>query len=429
MAPPPFLQHLIVALVAVLFLSAHTIVDAKPRAAKPSNLNQLIKIAVDNNPELKSRKLAWQSLIHQYPQATAYADPRLTFTEAINPIETRLGSQDRVVALSQKLPFRGKRALRGDLVKKDIEIAKTGFDKASRDLVVALKKSFYELVYLENAIKLSLKNKLVLEKITHIATTDSASNLTTLNDVAKAQSQYAQVSFDVQLLEELRSTELTQINTLLNRNPEFQFSVNTGIRPPTKLKQPMARLYKWAESNEEVTIADLQIQKSQVQSKLSNYASLPDFTVGARYTQIGERDDVTNLRRNGRDGFAINLGLNIPLNRTKNNAIKEQARLAQLKKIEDKKALKNRLNYQVKSITFKLNNAYRQATLYGNNLIPQANRAMQVAQLQYRENKGAIAAFLETQSTWLNFQLAYQRAAADYWKNLTELEKLTGKKL
>jgi outer membrane protein TolC len=111
--------------------------------AEPVNLNQLIKIAVDNNSGLKSQKLKWQSLIHQYPQATAYADPSLTYTEAISPIETRLGPQNRVLALKQKLPFKGKRALKGEIVKKDIEIAKVNFDKASRDLVVAVKSSFY----------------------------------------------------------------------------------------------------------------------------------------------------------------------------------------------------------------------------------------------------------------------------------------------
>ena len=109
--------------------------------------------------------------------------------------------------------------------------------------------------------------------------------------------------------------------------------------------------------------------------------------------------------------------------------LRQQARLNQLKKIEDKKALKNRLNNKVKSLYFKLNNAYRQTALYNKSLIPQANRAMQIAQLQYRENKGSIAAYLETQSTWLNFQLAYQRAVTDYWKNVTELEKITGRKL
>jgi len=398
----------------------------------PTSLNWLIKSAVDNNPELKSRKLAWQSLIYQYPQATAFDDPKLSYIEAINPIETRLGSQDRVLALSQKLPFTGKRALKGRIVKKDIEIAKLGYDKASRDLVVSIKKAFYELVYLENAIKLSLQNKQVLEKITHIATTDYASNASSLNGVAKAQSQYAQVSYDVQLLEELRSTQITQINTLLNRNPEQDFEVNKAVRHPPKFTQPVERLYQWAESNEEISIADLMIEKSQVKANLSKYTSLPDFNLGARYTQIGSRN-IADLEDNGRDGFAISIGLNIPLNFTKNNAIKEQARLNQLKQVEDKKALKNRLNNRVKSVYFKINNAYRQATLYHNNLIPQANRAMKIAELQYRENtsqkQGGVAQYLETQSTWLNFQLAYQRAVADYWKTLTELEKLTGKKL
>ena len=434
---PPFIAFLYKArlitigfIAILLFLNISVVQAATPAKA---NLNQLIKIAVDNNPDLKSKKLTWQSLIHQYPQATAYDDPRLTYTEAINPIETRLGPQDRVLALNQKLPFRGKRALKGELVKKDIEIAKVNFDKASRDLVVAIKKSFYELVYLENAIKLSMQNKGVLEKITHIATTDYASSASTLNDVAKAQSQYAQVSYDVQLLEELRSTQKTQMNTLLNRRPEHPFQINSSVRQPPKFAHSIARLYQWAALNEENSIADLNILKSKVQSKLSNYSSLPDFNLGAAYSQIGKRDDVSGLEHNGRDAFSINLGINIPLNRAKNNAIKAQAKLNQLKQIEDKGALKNSINRNVKSIYFKLNNAYRQAVLYSKNLIPQANRAMQVAQLQYRENSsqknGTISAYLETQSTWLNFQLAYQRAVADYWKNQIDMEKLTGKKL
>ena len=426
--PPHFYMMNYKARLLALFVTCFLFLNVNSVQAAPANLNQLIKIAVDNNPELKSRKLTWQKLIHQYPQATAYDDPRLTYTEAINPIETRLGPQDRVLALKQKLPFRGKRALKGEIVKKDIEIAKVNFDKASRDLVVAVKKSFYELVYIENAIKLSMQNKVVLDKITHIATTDYASSASTLNDVAKAQSQYAQVSYDVLLLEELRTTEKTQINTLLNRQPEQPFQINSAVRQPPKFAHPVARLYQWAESNEENSIADLNIQKSQVQTKLSNYASLPDFNLGAAYSQIGKRD-VSGLRDNGKDAFSINIGINIPLNRGKNNAIKEQARINHLKQIEDKKALKNRLNSKVKSIYFRLNNAYRQTVLYSKNLIPQANRAMQIAQLQYRENKGAIATYLETQSTWLNFQLAYQRAVADYWKNLIELEKITGKKL
>ncbi len=399
-----------------------------PKKPPYSQLNQLIKIAMQSNPDLKSKKLAWQSLIQQYPQAVALNDPRITYSESINPIETRLGPQDRVLSLNQKIPFKGKLGLKGELVKKDISMAKVRYQKASRDLIVAIKKSFFELVYIKNAIHLSLQNKRVLERITHIATTGYAASASTLNDVAKAQSQYAQVSYDVQLLEELRTTEKTRLNTLLNRQPEQRFAINPYARVPAEFKHSLANLYQWADKNEELRIADFAVQKSALQTKLARYTSLPNFDFGVRYTQIGE-SDVQGLSRSGRDGVAVSIGMNLPINHGKNKAIKEQARLNQLKKIEEKKALQNSLRNSIKVNSFKLKNSQRLITLYGKKLIPQAKRTMQIAELQQRENKGSVAQYLETQSTTLNFQLAYQRAIADYWKNLAEMEKLTGRKL
>jgi len=418
-----------------LSLLGLSLVQASPQQKKivVTQLNQLVKIAIDNNSELKSKKLAWQSLIQNYPQVTALNDPKLVYGESINPIETRLGPQDRFVALNQKLPYPGKRALKGEVVKHDISIAKQRYDQASRDLIVQLKQAFYELVYLENAIKLSTKNKQVLDKITHIATTDYANSNSALNDIAKAQSQYAQVTYDLQLLEELRSTAKTQINTLLNRAPEHKFNINSYARKPPKFVHPLARLYQWTESNHELTIADLTIQKNAVRKKLSRYSSLPDFDLGVRYTQIGD-SNIAGLPHSGRDGLAVTFGINVPLNRNKNKAVKHQAYLNKKKSIEDKKTLSNNIKNKVKGVYFKITNAQRLTALYGNNLIPQANRAMKIAQIQYRENSypkksGSIAQYLETQSTWLNFQLAYQRAVADSWISRTEMEKLTGRTL
>ncbi len=392
------------------------------------SLQQLIKIAVNNNAQLASKKLAWESMIEQFPQATALSDPKLVFTEAIDPIETRLGPQDRVLALSQQLPFPGKRGVKGSIVKKDIAISKMRYDKASRDVIVSLKQSYYELAYLTKAVQLSAENKSVLEKITHVATSGYAASSSTLNDVAKAQSQFAQVSYDVLLLQELVSTEKTRINSLLNRNPEHAFEVSPTLNIPMPLKQSINQLYQYAASNEELKIADLNIEKSTLKRNLAGYTSLPDFNVGVRYAQIGDAV-VPNLDRSGEDGLALSVGINIPLNHSKNKAIKRQAYLQRQKSLEDKKALLNTMNNKIKAVYFKINNAYRQATLYSKNLLPQAQRAKEVAELQYRENKGVITNYLETQSTWLNFQLAYQRAVADYWKNRAEMEKLTGRAL
>lgn len=418
-------KRLYIGCLIVLIMSGKTL-SAAPKP--PTGLNQLIHIATQNNAGLKSKKLAWQSLIQQYPQAVTLNDPRISYSKAIRPIETRLGPQNQILSISQRLPYPGKLNLKGRLVWSDIKIAKARYDKASRDLIVEIKQAFHELMYLENAIQLSLKNKQLLTQINHIATTDYATNSSTLNDVAKAQSQYAQVAYDVQLLQELRSTEKTRINTLLNRHPEYDFQVNHYIRQPVKLPHTLLRLYQWAERNEELFIADLTIEKSATKKKLAKYTDLPDFDIGVRYSQIGETN-FAGFKDIKSDGLSISVSMNIPLNFAKNNAVKAQARLNQLKSIEDKKATRHTLRNKIKGVYFKLNNSHRLITLYGNNLIPQAERALHIAQLQYRENKGSIANYLETQSTGLNFQLAYQRALADYAKNLAEMERLTGKTL
>jgi outer membrane protein TolC len=67
--------------------------------------------------------------------------------------------------------------------------------------------------------------------------------------------------------------------------------------------------------------------------------------------------------------------------------------------------------------------------LYEKTLIPQAKQAMQVAEAWNVDKDGNLAGLLETQSTWLNFNLARLRARADYQQSLARLERLAGGRL
>ena len=54
-------------------------------------------------------------------------------------------------------------------------------------------------------------------------------------------------------------------------------------------------------------------------------------------------------------------------------------------------------------------------------------KAIEIAETWHQEgNPKSIAGLLETQSVWLNFDLARARAIADYQQNLTKLEQLVG---
>jgi outer membrane protein TolC len=62
-------------------------------------------------------------------------------------------------------------------------------------------------------------------------------------------------------------------------------------------------------------------------------------------------------------------------------------------------------------------------------LVPQAAKSMEIAEVWYREGEASFTDFIETQSVWYNFQLALARATADYGINLAKLEQMAGKRL
>ncbi len=389
-------------------------------------LEELIKDAVENNPEIRSARLKWAGVIQRYPQAVALDDPMLTYTYPVEGIETKVGPQEHTFSLTQRLPFPGKLKLRGEIVSKDAQIARLNYDRVVRDVIVKVKRSFYELYYIDMAISLTEQNKKVLEHMVKVATTDYAQDGTTLNDVVKAQSEYAQVSYDLLLLKEMRETELTRLNTLLNRPPEERFE--TFRQPAVKpFEHNLDELYRWALEGEEIRIKRLEVEKRDLETSLARYAYLPDFRIGVNYISIGEGDSV--VRDSGKDSMGVVFGINIPIWFSKNRAIVKEAEFKKESTVREKRALENETLSTVKNLYLKLVNTNRLIELYSQSLIPQAQQSLEIAETWYRNKQGSLSGLLETQTILYNFQIAYFRAVADYLKTIADLERVTGRRL
>jgi outer membrane protein TolC len=390
-----------------------------------TSLKELIKYAVSNSPRVKAARLDWARVIQKYPQATSLDDPMLTYIYQIEEVETRVGPQDQVFTVSQGIPFPGKLGLKGEVVTKEVEIARTKYEKVVRDLIVEIKKSFFELHYIDKAIELAGQNKVVLEHFTEVGTTDYAADATALNDVVKAQSQYAQASYDLILLKEMRATETARLNTLLNREPEH--TIGDLIEPELKeFDFSLDELYNMASRSEELRIAELKVEKDGLEQSLSKYTYYPDFKIGLNYISIGD-SPTPNVSDSGQDSVAVTFGINIPLWLKKNSAAVEEAKLKRESSIEEKGAIKNELLNMAKKLYFRLTNSERLIKLYGESLIPQAQQSMEIAETWYENGEGSLSGLLETQSIFYNFQIAYFRSVADYLKTVADLEKVTGR--
>ena len=391
-------------------------------------LPSLIRVAVDRNPKVIAAKARWQATVEQYPQVTALPDPMFMYGYFLRSVETRVGPQRHRVSFSQAFPYPGTLDAAGEVVKKAIEIERVKHEQVIRDLIVELKLSYYELVYLQQAVELTRQNRELIASILTIATARYAEGKATLNDVLKAQSQLAQLEYDLILLEELQRVEHANINGILSvpSTTSLGATVPAAYEP---LDVTLAYVEKQALSKrQELRIAELTIEKATKRIALAELQTKPMLKFDLMTIETGEAL-MLDAPGSGKNPFSIGFGITIPWSGLKNSSKVREAQQNHEVVTANKRVLEDEIKVALQKVYFRLENARRLVELYETTLIPQAGAAIEVAETWHQEGPKSISGFLETQSVWLNFNLARLRAIADYQQNVARLEKLVGGKI
>ena len=407
--------------------------SAEPQTAAPPteplaegvDLPTLIRLAVERNPKLKVARTNWQATIEKYPQVTALPDPMLAYNYFVRSVETRVGPQRHRLGISQAFPYPGTLDAAGRVTLKEIEIARVQYEQAMRDLIVDLKLSYHELVYLQRAKQVTEQNQQLLSQILQMANTRYASGEATLNDLLKAQSQLAQLAYDLILLRELEEVEQANINALTSGASTQPFGAPAPV-PYTLLDIPISDLEaKALAGRQELQIAHLMIQKADEAIELAKLKTKPTLKFNLMTVETGGALMPDTLD-SGKNPISIGVGISIPWSSTKNRSQIQEAELNHSAAVENKRSIEDQTRANLKKVYFRLENAQRLVDLYEDTLIPQAESAIQIAETWHQEGTKSIAGVLETQSVWLNFNLARLRAITDYQQNLARLERLVG---
>jgi cobalt-zinc-cadmium efflux system outer membrane protein len=253
-----------------------------------------------------------------------------------------------------------------------------------------------------------------------------AQDKATFSDLLKAQSQQAQLSYDLILLRELQEVEEANIRSLLNLPQDTPLGAPVSVSYMT-LKTSLDELGQRAlQQRQELQIADLMAQKAEKGVQLAKMQNKPMFNLELMTIETGDAL-MLGTQDSGKNPWSIGLGFSIPLWSAKKNGRVREAELNQQTALENKQWMEAQVLANLKKVYFRLENSRRLVELYENALIPQAEKAIEVAETWHQEGEPeSISGLLETQSVWLNFNLACARAIADYQQNLARMEQITG---
>ena len=351
----------------------------------------------------------------------------LTYTEMLEPIQTRVGPLERSIVVSQRIPFPARLQAAGLMASEEARVRELDYHIALRDTVADAKVSYVELAYLHRALAIVRQNQILATQLAEqsaAAYTKDGKGALGLFDTIKAQQQLAQLEYDALTMRELLRTEEAKLNVLMSRPAERPLGVpaRLAFRPLDATREQLFQLA--ASRRQEIQAAIHRVRAADQGRRLAQLSVVPDFTIGVQYSVVGEA--LTAVPGSGDDAVGLRFGFNLPIWGQKNRARmaealhkRQAARLAQQAETESVTA-------RISKVYFRLVNAERLVRLYRESLIPQANDAMRIAQQWQQTGRDTFGRVLEARTTWLSFQLAAERAGADYEQMVARLEQLVG---
>ena len=206
----------------LLFFAALTQVHAEDGSQSVENLQSLVAHAISRNPELKASEARWQMFTNRIRQAGSWDDPMMMLkiqngivTDPLN--FSRDSMTQKVVGISQQIPFFGKRALKGEVAAREAESYLWSHAERKLELIKMVKETYYQLYFNDRSRKIVDKNIRIIDDFILIAETRYAVGQGVQQDIFKAQLERSKMIEMKISLEQQRKSLTANLNALLYR--------------------------------------------------------------------------------------------------------------------------------------------------------------------------------------------------------------------
>ena len=415
-------------LATLLCAAAATSVPVLADEPDAAPLQALIGQAIKANPEIAAAAREKEAAAHRVSPAGAFDDPMLEAGLISVPIQSwRLNREDmtmKMLGISQRLPYPGKRGLREAVAAKDAESVALGYRETVNRVVRDVKVAYYDLALIERSIEIVERNKQLVAQLLHIAEGRYSVGQGAQADLLKVQTQLAKMDEELlQMRRERRSME-ADLARAVGRGAEGApiKSVMPGLGA-TRISFDALSEAALRDRPQLLGLKTL-IDKSQKALDLARKDYYPDFDLRVQY---GQRDKMPDGAPRS-DLISLTLAINLPLwGKQKIEPKIAEAQAMREQAISMHQAQQNELIAKLRQQVAIAEQNRESAKLYQTGILPQARLALESALAAYRVNRVDFSMLLDSQMTVFNYEVNHAAAVVAFNKALAEIDQLTGK--
>jgi len=397
-------------------------IPGMPPAGPVLMLQELIREAEQNNPEIAAAQQGYEAARHVPKEVSALPDTQVSVQQfavgSPRPFAGYTNSDFAYIGfgISQDIPYPGKRGLRGQVAGREAEARQIQVESARRAVIAKLKATYFRLSYLQQTLSILEKNDQLLRDVQQIVESRYRVGQGNQQEVLKAQLQHTKILQEITMHHREVGQLEAVLKQLLNRRQDT-LDIQTEPLAVRAMPYNASDLLKVVtEQNPDIQSQQQMVRKADSQVELAHKEFRPDFNVQYMY----ENND-----RKFRDYYVATFGINLP-NRGRRKAALAEAEASRVQASKQLDAeLQKRLAEVQDQFVFAQTSA-EQLKIYKEGLIPQSEAAFRSALAAYQANRQDFETLLSSFLDVLSLQTEYQRELADHESSLAQLEALTG---
>ena len=385
--------------------------------ASTFTLDRIIDLALERNPAILGAKSVIEQNEGMRTQAGAYPNPTIggqtgsgTLRDpSVGPRVTEYG-----MTLHQTVEWPGMREARKDAADAGLAGATVGLDEAKLNLIAEVKGMFYELLLAERTVELLQQNLEIVQEVARIVRARVRSGEGPQFEAVKADVEVLKAKQEMTKAKNVVRVKLVGLNTLAAGALGTRYQVQGDFRSLRDRLDPEQMASRDLSQHPTIKRQGKLVEQAELTVTKERQSRVPNVTLFGGYA-----------RETGREGMVGGVSLPTPL------WYRQQGHIAtalgtQRKEEAELLRARNDLTRAINQHAREAETAQDQILVYEEGLLKQAQEALRIAQLSFRQGASSLLDVLDAQRVQRQITVDYNQARFELSLALTRFERAVG---
>ena len=385
--------------------------------ASTFTLDRIIDLALERNPMIAGARSVIEQNEGMRTQAGAYPNPTIggqTGSGALRDPSAGSRVTEYGMTLHQTVEWPGMRAARQDAADAGLAGATVGLDEAKLNLTAEVKQSFYELLLAERTVDLLQQNLEIVQEVARIVRARVRSGEGPQFEAVKADVEVLKAKQEMTKAKNAVRVKLVGLNTLTSGALGARYQVQGDFRSLRDRLDPEQMASRDLSQHPIIKRQGKLVEQAESTVSKERQARVPNVTLFGGYT-----------RETGREAVVGGVSLPTPL------WYRQQGHIAtalgtQRKEEAELLRARNDLTRAINQHAREAETAQDQILVYEEGLLKQAQEALRIAQLSFRQGASSLLDVLDAQRVQRQVTVDYNQARFELSLALTRFERAVG---